>query len=87
MKKLFLAVLVITSCATNQYAFSELNSCPAVMDSQQYQSGVVRCRAECSSYARDFYLYSEKDCKCYCQPAMGGGYRKSGPGKSNYNEM
>lgn len=60
------AVLMTLSCATSsRYGYSELADCPARMDEEQHMSGVVRCRAMCSSYARDFAEYGA-DCKCRC---------------------
>lgn len=58
------------SCASakNQYAYQELEQCPAAMSEEQHYSGVVRCRALCSSYGRDFAEFGA-DCRCYCAPA------------------
>jgi hypothetical protein len=70
-------VLLSVGCATtsNPYAYNEMESCPSAMSDEQHMSGVVRCRALCSSYARDFAEYTP-DCKCWCAPASGpGGYR------------
>ena len=71
MKYIVLSSLLALSCATvkqNPYAYEEMDSCPASMDEQQHLSGVVRCRAMCSSYGRDFAEYGG-DCRCYCAPA------------------
>lgn len=59
------------ACATvSPYAYDEAAECPAHMTSEGHESGVVRCRAMCSSYARDFADYTS-DCKCWCAPASG----------------
>jgi hypothetical protein len=67
---------MLLSCASsNQYAYSEMDSCPSSMTEEQHESGVVRCRAMCSSYARDFAEF-DAECKCRCAPGAGaGGYR------------
>ena len=75
MKKILIMLCLVSACATvgsntNPYAYEEAPSCPARMDSQQFESGLVRCRALCSSYARDVDRF-DKDCKCYCKPARG----------------
>lgn len=69
-------LVLLTSCATtSRYAYEELDSCPARMTPEQRLSGVVRCRAMCSSYARDFAEFTD-ECGCFCAPAPGqGGYR------------
>jgi hypothetical protein len=41
------------------------------MTAEEHASGVVRCRAMCSSYARDFDNYSAATCKCFCKPERG----------------
>ena len=80
MKYLFCAVLLTMACATvsdNPYAYNEMDSCPSRMSDEQQYSGVVRCRAMCSSYGRDFAEY-DAQCRCWCMPGMGkagGGYR------------
>jgi hypothetical protein len=75
MKLQFVALLLMVSCArVNKYAYEELDGCPAPMSEEQHESGVVRCRALCSSYARDFAEF-DADCKCRCAPSGGGGYR------------
>ena len=76
MVKFFIALaLLAVSCATTpSTGYEELASCPAAMDDEQRASGAVRCRAMCSSYARDFSSFDD-DCKCRCMPAYGGGYR------------
>lgn len=74
MKNLILAVFLLAGCATVGQGGYEAEQCPAVMTPAQKESGVVRCRAMCSSYARDFSSFDD-DCKCRCKPAVGGGYR------------
>lgn len=63
--------LLSSSCATvgsNPYAYEELESCPVSMTEQQHASGVVQCRAMCSSYGRDMHEFG-KDCRCFCAPS------------------
>lgn len=76
MRALILAAFLLVGCATapTPYGYEEMSSCPAAMDAEQKESGVVRCRAMCSSYARDFATYDD-DCKCRCAPQFQGGYR------------
>jgi hypothetical protein len=76
MRTLMLMLLTTAACATtsNPYSYEEMSSCPPSMDAEEHQSGVVRCRAMCSSYAREFAEY-DHECKCRCAPAAGGGYR------------
>lgn len=72
MKHLPLLFLVLSACATNRFAYNEAESCPGPqMSKDQMDSGAVRCRAMCSSYARDFASY-DTDCRCRCAPAHGG---------------
>lgn len=83
MKTLAAFVLLSLSCATtsNPYSYEEMAQCPPSMDEEQHESGVVRCRAMCSSYAREFAEF-DHECKCRCAPPAGGGYRpqaKHGP--------
>ncbi len=69
------------ACATvkqNPYAYQELDSCPASMSEEQHYSGVVRCRAMCSSYARDFAEFTA-DCRCWCAPSSPGGRYQAKP--------
>lgn len=74
MKSLLAGVVLLVSCASPaRYAYQETEMCPAVMSEQEHNSGVVRCRAMCSSYARDFAEFGS-DCRCRCAPAGGGGY-------------
>jgi hypothetical protein len=74
--KYLLGSLLLLSCApTNRYAYAEMDACPAPMSEEQHESGVVRCRAMCSSYARDFGEF-DSDCKCRCGPSGGGQYQK-----------
>jgi hypothetical protein len=78
-------VLAVCSCATtkqNQYAYEEMDSCPSQMTEQQHYSGVVRCRALCSSYARDFVQFGD-DCKCFCAPP--GGLQRHRPQPASPN--
>lgn len=66
-----------TGCATvkqNPYAYHELESCPASMTEEQHRSGVVRCRAMCSSYSRDFAEFTA-DCRCWCAPSSQGRFQ------------
>ncbi|TAL42474.1 MAG: hypothetical protein EPN91_08825 [Salinibacterium sp.] len=63
-----LALLLMLGCATVRSTYEESSECPVVMTEEQHASGVVRCRALCSSYARDFSSY-DTDCKCRCRPA------------------
>lgn len=67
-----LALSLLSGCATTSYA--ELDQCPAVMDEEQKASGVVRCRAMCSSYNRDFDSFGD-DCHCNCASKVGSSYR------------
>ena len=89
MKLLSLAAVVLVSCATTgAYRYEESESCPANMDEKGHASGAVRCAAMCSSYARNFAEYTD-DCKCFCAPASGSGYRpQQAPAKDAHrNEM
>ncbi len=78
---------LLVSCASSaRYAYEESESCPVAMTEEQHESGVVRCRAMCSSYARDFAEF-DAECKCRCAPP-GGGYRAK-PGQKpapNYGQ-
>jgi hypothetical protein len=75
MKLIAVVALLAVSCATtNPYAYDEADACPPNMSEEQHESGVVRCRAMCSSYAREFAEF-DAECKCRCAPATGGGYR------------
>jgi hypothetical protein len=60
-----LVALFLNACAVSKYQYSESEQCPVMMDSEQKESGTVRCRALCSSYGRDMEGYTD-DCKCYC---------------------
>lgn len=82
-----IAVLAFLSCATvAPSTYEEADACPVPMTEEQRASGAVRCRAMCSSYARDFAAF-EDDCKCRCQPARGGGYRPQAKPKARvHNE-
>jgi len=77
--KPIIAVMLLVGCATtattNPYQYDELQQCPVSMTEEQRSSGVVRCRAMCSSYGRDFDSYTD-DCKCWCAPAHGGGGKR-----------
>lgn len=73
VKKMLVLVGLLVGCATvnpNPHAYQEMTSCPVMMDEQQKLSGTVRCRALCSSYARDMALYDD-NCKCWCEPPGG----------------
>lgn len=90
MKVQFVGVVVVllwSACATgNRYAYAEMEACPASMSEGEHESGVVRCRAMCSSYARDFAEYDDH-CNCRCAPgANGGGYRPSSPKAKTFTE-
>lgn len=61
-------LLALAGCATNRYAYDEAAECPSHMSQEQWESGVVRCRADCASWGRNFYQYLT-DCRCVCQPA------------------
>lgn len=72
MKTLLIAVLLLVGCATvapltNQQQY-EMDTCPNLMTDEMRESGAIRCRAMCSSEARDMAYYTD-DCKCFCQPA------------------
>ena len=93
MKVRFLAVvmsMLAWSCATtasNPHAYAEMEACPSSMTDEQHQSGVVRCRALCSSYGRDFAEY-RADCRCMCMPGAGranGGYRPQPKAAQRWN--
>lgn len=78
MKKMMVLVGLLMACATvpaNRYQYQEMQACPAVMDDEMRESGAVRCRALCSSYAKDFASYDD-DCKCRCK---GGPSNHGGP--------
>lgn len=77
MKRL-LAVVALMSCAT--VPTHEEESCPSPMSDSQAARGAMECRALCSSYARDFAAFAS-DCKCYCMPAKGSGYRPNVSGQ------
>lgn len=67
-------LLLLCACATTS-RYEESASCPGRMSEEQHRSGVVRCTALCSSYARDFSAFDE-NCKCWCAPNLPrGGYR------------
>lgn len=70
MRLLHVLILVAGCATTSKYSYEELESCPTFMNEQQHLSGVVRCRALCSSYARDFAEYGD-DCRCWCAPPPG----------------
>jgi len=75
--------LLLAACATvTSSSYEEMTQCPAAMTEEQHASGVVRCTAMCSSYARDFAEYDSTDCKCRCMPAYGGGYKPQPQKKS-----
>lgn len=74
MKKLLVLVGLLLGCATVGHGYAEMDQCPALMTEEQRESGIVRCRSMCSSYARDFAEF-DAECKCRCAPATGGGYR------------
>ena len=69
MKHALILSLLAAGCATVPVAdtnsYEELQSCPSQMTESQARSGIVRCTALCSSYARDFASFG-LDCKCYC---------------------
>lgn len=90
MKKLILTLfLAVSACATTQAStnpndYQESQTCPTVMSEEGHLSGVVRCRAMCSSYARDFAEYTD-DCKCWCAPAGGASKGYGTPQRPNQN--
>jgi len=75
MKRLLLILFSLASCAAiHPSGYEEAETCPSPMTQSQAESGIVRCRALCSSYARDFAGFG-LDCKCYCRGSAGqGGY-------------
>lgn len=60
-----LPFLLLLACATTPYR--ETEECPSHMTQSEHASGAVRCRAECSSWGRDFEDY-RLDCACVCKP-------------------
>lgn len=79
MRKLLLCLLL--SCATvGNYNEGD---CPSMMSREEHASGSVRCRALCSSYARDFDYYTDK-CECVCKKQN---QTKQQPGSNYTNQM
>jgi hypothetical protein len=74
VKKLIFVFAFLSCAAVNPYAHDESSSCPAPMSEEQHASGVVRCRALCSSEGRNFSSF-DVDCKCRCERGFHGGYR------------
>jgi hypothetical protein len=74
MKRLIILFAFLSCASVNPYAYPESSSCPSSMDEEQHLSGVVRCRAMCSSEGRNFSSF-DADCKCRCERSFHGGYR------------
>jgi len=63
--KRILAVLMLAACAT--IPAGDEPPCPYPMSEDQLRSGVMQCRALCSSWGRDIDHF-RTDCKCVCRP-------------------
>jgi len=72
MKRLLVILFSLASCAAIR-PYDDSAACPSPMTDEMRLSGVVRCRAMCSSEGRNFSSFDD-DCKCRCARGYGGGY-------------